>query len=432
MIRELKKYDWLDERTAAVFIEFTLFNPSTSLFCNVRNGYEVLPTGHAVTLVDVRAISLYSSSNPRFQSFYEACQIIFLIVILIFVVIEIVKCVRERRYFRQVWNWVELTLLLISIAAICVSFFKAKYTTRYVKRIQKNPYETFSSDAITRLLDVEILLLSLAVFLITLKLLRLTRFNPHIGQMYGTLKTSARPIMSFSALFFVAYVAFTQFLYLTFGAYLASFASFTKCLQVLLYAAIGKSIGNKKMHETSPALAYFYVFLFFIVMVFVLINIFVAILVLPYEDVRKEKGGPQAADAELGWLMYKTVLRKMISFPGKLLHAVKLLRKNTSKVVSRKKKSFGTFSNHVRSMWKNESPDEVEEEENALFPPLASPEHSDIEDSSDEEDYATLKDIKIQLTEISCELNSLNYAIINNKVEKPLATTRYSDKAEHL
>ena len=108
---------------------------------------------------------------------------------------------------------------------------------------------------------------------------------------------------------------------------MASFASFSKCLQVLLYAAIGKSIGNKKMHETFPALAYFYEFLFFIVMVFVLINIFVAILVLPYVDVRKEKCGPQVADAELGRLMYKTVLRKIISFPGKLLHVVKLLRK---------------------------------------------------------------------------------------------------------
>ena len=429
VVRELKTYNWVDERTSIVFIEFTLFNPSTSLFSIVRNAYEVLPTGQAVTSVDVRAISLYPASNPRFQSFYEACQLIFLVVILIFFVIEIVKSVRERGYFRQVWNWVELIALLICIAAICVSFFKEQYTARYVKRIQKNPYETFSSDAITSLVDVETLLLSLVIFLITLKLLRLTRFNPHIGQMYGTLRTSARPIMSFLVLFFVACVAFTQFLYLTFGPNLASFASFTKCLQVLLYAAIGQSVGNKKMHETFPVLAYFYVFLFFIVMVFFLINIFVAILVLPYVDVRKEKCGPQVADAELGRLMYKTVLRKMISFPVKLLHAVKLLRKNTSKIVSRKKKSSGTLSNHMRPMWKKEIPDEVEEEENALLPSLVLPEHSNIKD---EVEYASLEDIKIQLTEISSELNSLNYAIINNKVEKPLATQSYSDQAGHL
>ena len=238
--------------------------------------------------------------------------------------------------------------------------------------------------------------------------------------------------MSFLVLFFVACVAFTQFLYLTFGPYLASFASFTKCLQVLLYAVIGQSVGNKKMHETFPVLAYFYVFLFFIVMVFFLINIFVAILVLPYEDVRKEKCGPQVADAELGRLMYKTVLRKIIGFPGKLLHVVKLLRKNTSKIVSRKKKSPGTFISLMRSMWKKERPDEIEEEENALVPPLASSEHSDIEDSGDEVECASLEDIKSQLTEISSELNSLNYAIMKDKVEKPLATRSYSAQAGHL
>ena len=67
VVRELKKYDWVDERTAAVFIEFTLFNPSTRLFCDVRNAFEVLPSGKAVTSANVRAISLYPSPNHRLQ-----------------------------------------------------------------------------------------------------------------------------------------------------------------------------------------------------------------------------------------------------------------------------------------------------------------------------------------------------------------------------
>ena len=110
---------------------------------------------------------------------------------------------------------------------------------------------------------------------------------------------------------------------------------------------------------------------------------------------------------------------------------MKPLQKNSSKIVSRKKKSSGTFIGFVRSVWKKERPDEIEEEENALVPPLVSPEHSDIEDSGDEVEYASLEDIKIQLTEILSELNSLNYAIINNKVEKPLAAQSYLDQAGH-
>lgn len=443
VVRELKKYDWVDERTAAVFIEFTLFNPSTWLFCNVRNAFEVLLTGKAVSSANVRAISLYPSPNHRLRSFYEACQLFLLVVIVVFFIFEMVKWIRQRKYFRQFWNWVELLLMLISMAAIAVSFLKAKYTSKYVKRIQKNPYESFSFDIIIRLLDLETLLVSLAIFLITLKFLRIIRFNPHIGQMYCTFKTSARPVLSFSVLFFVACVAFTQFLYLKFGPYLAPFSSFTNCLQVLFYQLIGKSVGNSEMHEMNPALAYFYVFFFFIVMSFVLINVFVAILVLPYEEVRKKECGSKDSDAELGRLMYKAVLSKFIGFPARLLHVVKLSRKNKTPIFYSIKEYSGRFNSLSFPSQSKGNPDDVEVEKNVLIPPLASPEQSDIEDISDEEEYAFpeniktaspanpeqtgiedcieeneytfLEDTKIQFTEISSELRSLNNLMIEER-----------------
>ena len=114
VVQELRKYDWVDERTAAVFIEFTLFNPSTWLFCDVRNAFEVLPSGQAVTLANVRAISLYPSPNHRLQSFYEACQLFLLVVIVVFFIFEMVKWIRQRKYFRHFWNWVELLVILIA------------------------------------------------------------------------------------------------------------------------------------------------------------------------------------------------------------------------------------------------------------------------------------------------------------------------------
>ena len=443
VVQELRKYDWVDERTAAVFIEFTLFNPSTWLFCDVRNAFEVLPSGKAVTLANVRAISLYPSPNHRLQSFYEACQLFLLVVIVVFFIFEMVKWIRQRKYFRHFWNWVELLVILISITAIAVSFLKAKYTTECVKRIQKNPYESFSFDVIIKLLDLETLLLSLAMFLITLKVLRIIRFNPHIGQMYGTLETSARSILSFSVLFFVACVAFTQFLYLTFGPYLAPFSSFTNCLQVLFYQVIGKSVGNSEMHEMNPALAYFYVCFFFMVMSFILINVFVAILVLPYGEVRKKECGSKDSDAELGRLVYKTVLSKFIAFPARLLHVVKLSRKGTTPIFCQRKEYSGMFN----------SPDDVDAEKNALIPPLATPEQSDIEDINDEEEYTFrenyktaspanpkqsgiedsieekeykfLEDIKVQFTEISSELRFLHNLIIEERSVNRTSNAKY-------
>ena len=417
VIRELRAYNWVDERTAAVFIEFTLFNPSTSLFCNVRNIYEQLPTGQAVTSVDVRALSLYPSPNPNYQSFYEVCQLLFLIIIVVFFIAEIIKWFRQRRYFHKVWNWVELLLLAVSLAAIVVSFFKGKYTSLYVKEIQTNPYDTFSADFITRLMDVETLLLSLAIFIVTLKLLRLIRFNPHICQMQGTLKSSANSLLSFSVLFAVVVVAISQLGYLFFGANLANFASFPDSLRLVLKMAVGKSIDNEELHQKYPVLAYVYASFFLITMAFIVINVFVAILVIAYEDVREQTGdADDFADAELGSFMYNVLLKKIIGLSEKLVRLTRQLRNQISHNPSGKSHSRNAEHTDMASIlvqsWEEENSDDVEVEDSlpthGVTIPLASPENSDVEDTSDKEEYDILAEIKTFFIEISSELKSLS------------------------
>ena len=407
VIRELRAHNWIDERTAALFVEFTLFDPSTSLFCYVRNIYELLPTGQAVTSVEVRALSLYPSPNPNYQSFYEVCQLLFLIVIVVFFIAEIIKCFRQKRYFHQVWNWVELLLLAVSLAAVVVSFFKGKYTSLFVKEIRTNPYETFSSDFIARLMDVETLLLSLAIFIITLKLLRLIRFNPHICQMQGTLESSAKSIMSFSVMFAVVGVAFSQFGNLCFGADVADFASFSDSLRVVLSMSVGKSIDSKGLHQKNPIVAYVYGFFFLMTMTFILLNIFVAILVMAYGDIREEKGdGGSFADAELGSFMYNVLFKKIICFSDKFAHAMQ-----SEKTHIRNTKHTDVASILVPSREKGNSDDikvEASVPADSITFPLASPEYLNVEDTSDKEEDDILADIKTCFIVISSEIKSLS------------------------
>lgn len=311
VVNGLRAHSWVDERTVAVFIEFTLFDPSSSLFCNVRNVYERLATGQVVTAVDVRALSLYPLQDVNFQSFYEVCQLLFLVVIIVFSIGEIVKFFRQKVYLRQVWNWVQLILLVVSFVAMVVSILKGKHTHLYVKKIQTNPYETFSSDSIVRLLDWETFWLSAAIFVVTLKLLRLIRFNPHICQMQGTLKRSARPILSFSLVMAIAILAFTQFGFLCFGAKLVTFSSFFKALRVVLQMSVGKSINNVEVHLQYPILGPLFLFFFLVGILFILINVFVAVLVDSYGEVREEQGETGFADADLGAFMYNVLWKNI-------------------------------------------------------------------------------------------------------------------------
>ena len=334
VISDLRDYNWVDTLTAAVFIEFTLFDPTTSLFCSVRQIYEQLPTGQAVTAVDIRALTLYPSTNFHLQSFYEVCELSFLLAIVICFIVEAVKFFRQKKYFHQMWNVMELILLMVSLVAVVMSFLKSKYTSLYVESVKSNPYSTFSSDKVVRWLDRETLWFSLAIFIITLKLLRLIRFNHHICQMQGTLKRSAWPVMSFSLVFIIVVIAFTHFGFLCFGTNLELFSSIFNSLRVVMTMSVGKQIDYLDVYLINPLVGSLYLVLFLIIMIFVLINLFIAVLVDAYGEVREEQGD-NFGDAELGKFMYNVVRKATRQLPSKIKVELKLLLKKVSRKVSR-------------------------------------------------------------------------------------------------
>ena len=334
VISDLRDYNWVDTLTAAVFIEFTLFDPTTSLFCSVRQIYEQLPTGQAVTAVDIRALTLYPSTNFHLQSFYEVCELSFLLAIVICFIVEAVKFFRQKKYFHQMWNVMELILLMVSLVAVVMSFLKSKYTSLYVESVKSNPYGTFSSDNVVRWLDRETLWFSLAIFIITLKLLRLIRFNHHICQMQGTLKRSAWPVMSFSLVFIIVVIAFTHFGFLCFGTNLELFSSIFNSLRVVLTMSVGKQIDYLDVYLINPLVGSLYLVLFLIIMIFVLINLFIAVLVDAYGEVREEQGD-NFGDVELGKFMYNVVRKATRQLPSKIKVELKLLLKKVSRKVSR-------------------------------------------------------------------------------------------------
>ena len=437
VIRDLRDNNWADTLTAALFIEFTLFDPSTSLFCSVKKVYERLPTGKAVTTSDVRALTLYPSTKAHFQSFYEVCELLFLVVIVICFIIEIAKFFRQKRHFRQLWNWVELILLVVSLVAVIMSFLKGKYTSLYVNSVKSNPYDTFSSDYIVRWLDRVTIWFSLAIFIITLKLLRLIRFNHHICQMQGTLKRSAWPILSFSLVFAIAAIAFTHFGVLCFGSNLAIFSSFLNSLRVVLTLSVGKQIDYLQVYLHDRVLGSLYLFLFLNMIIFVLINVFVAVVVDAYGEVREEQGD-NFLDAELGTFMYNVVKKAIRELPEKTILVWKMILNKLSLKKSgsnrcREVKISGEADMFIESRV-NERGDEIcmqmfEPATEDIKVSLASTtfnfqydfqEHtnddsgtntaSDIKDITQEDDL--LADIKIRLIDIAAEIAAISYSVV--------------------
>lgn len=188
VVINLESNDWIDERTAAILIEFTIFQPSTFLFSVAKFLYEVYPTGKPVSQARFDTLSIYGTSDPSILSFFVACQIILLLLIGYFLLLEVVKIYRQScSYFRSFWNWTNLLQPIFAITTIAFFFFKEKYVSSFVKQVQENPFETASADYVLFWSDMEMIVLSVVVFIVTVKFLRIIRFNRHVCQMVSSL-----------------------------------------------------------------------------------------------------------------------------------------------------------------------------------------------------------------------------------------------------
>lgn len=324
VLRDLKEHEWIGESTAVVFVEFTLFNPSTSLFSFVRYTYETLPTGQAVTESDIKTLLVYPSTNVNLQSFKEVCQLLFLIFIVLCFIVEIVKFFVEKKYFRHVWNWIEVLLLLVSAVAVTMSILKARYASLYVKKVEENPYATFSPDYIVRSAEQETLWFAAATFILTLKLLHLIRFNRHICQMQGTLMRSVRSIISFFFVFAIGVTAFSYFACVAFGSQTPVFSSLYNSFKSNVLMSIGKQIDYMELYLLNSELELLFLFLHFLFLVSILVNVFVAIITDSYTDVR-EDSGHAFEDARLGGFMLAKIFKKVQQLPGEVISGIKRL-----------------------------------------------------------------------------------------------------------
>ena len=323
VIQSLEQGHWIDDKTVAVVVECTVFEPSTSLFSVVNYLYERYPTGGVITSSTVKTITVYlPQGSSSYRVFYQVCQVLLTLVILTFAVTEIVKALRgARAYLTRFWSWVEITLISFATASVAIILYKDKYTRAYVRNVRANPFDNWSADQIVFWSEIEDCLLACVMFIITVKFLRLIRFNRHIYQMRRTLKDSFAPLCSFSAVFCVVMLAFSSFGYMVFGMSLIEYSSLLNAVRSLLKMLIGgKSSYYQLKVASESSLGPIFLFVYLLTALALLLNVFVAILDESYsvsrEEPAKDMNEVDYTDIFLyAWSCAKSALYYLYSFP---------------------------------------------------------------------------------------------------------------------
>lgn len=312
VIASLESKNWLDRRTTILVVEFTVFEPSSSLFSHAKFLLEMTPpTGKPVLSTKLETLSLYESQSESFRWFFVVVQILLLVLIFFYLMAEIIKIMRLKcRYFKSFWNWMDFIQLLSAITATVLFFFKANFVSSFIKNVQANPYETTSIDYVLLWCDLELYIISIVIFVVTIKFLRLLRFNRHICQMTASMKHSFGCIATYTFVFLIDMLAFGFLGILVFGPVVREYSNLVESLRSLFQNFLGGNPVFDELERVNGIIGPLFVIVYMISMTFILVNMFVAILNDAYESVRTLSGG-KFPDYDLGIFMKSYYQRQL-------------------------------------------------------------------------------------------------------------------------
>ena len=139
----LQQLSWLDKRTRAIFIEFTLFNPNVNLFTFCTLLIEIIPSGNVITSVQFISMNLWS---PAREVAITSCVAVYIVIILVLMTEELSQIKHLGfRYFAQFWPLIDWTLFACSWTALPMYLYKLNALHNVQNEINENSIQSYVS-----------------------------------------------------------------------------------------------------------------------------------------------------------------------------------------------------------------------------------------------------------------------------------------------
>ena len=139
LLDHLASSRWIDEYTRIVLVEFNILNPNSKLFNQVILDFEYPTDGSALWSTSVNVVQLYryAGSAGVVALFSEILCAVFVFVITIMQVIKV--CRMRLRYFKEVWNVIQLAAIILFYIAVALYTMRSLWTVWVVEDLMNNP-----------------------------------------------------------------------------------------------------------------------------------------------------------------------------------------------------------------------------------------------------------------------------------------------------
>ncbi|XP_060103057.1 polycystin-2 [Heteronotia binoei] len=310
LLSVLKNNLWLDRGTRATFIDFSVYNANINLFCIVRLLAEFPPTGGLLTSWQFQPVKLIRYIST-FDFFLAACEIVFCLFILYYVVEEILEIhIHRLYYFRSLWNCLDVLIIVMSVASVGVNIYRTSTVDKLLKTLleNQNHFPNFEPLAYWQMQFSNIA--AVTMFFVWIKLFKFISFNRTMNQLSTTMSRCAKDVLGFAIMFFTIFIAYAQLAYLVFGTQVDDFSTFQDSVFTQFRILLG-DFDFTEVEEANRVLGpiYFTTFVFF--MFFILLNMFLAIISDTYSEVKSDMA-QQKSEMELSDLIKKEYTKAMV------------------------------------------------------------------------------------------------------------------------
>ncbi|XP_065681240.1 polycystin-1-like protein 2 isoform X2 [Hydra vulgaris] len=315
LLEQVKESRWIDRQTRALIIEFSLFNGNTNYFNVITMVLEFPMSGGVVSDSSIITFKLYSSTKES--------KTTMLVSLILFILIMLMITVRECRflyrtgwvYFLEFWNLVEVAIIIFSYIAVGFFFYKDYLGKLLLERLSTKKPETFINFQLASYWNLTYVnIVALIVFFVTLKFIKLLRFNRRISMLSSTLKAAWYPLSMFGIIFFIILCSFIISANIMFGAFIDGYQTYFKTVSSIISLLLGK-FNYSQFKNANPVLGPIFFLTISITFIWIVINMFISILVdafqVVHESLEHEKNDYEMVDFILehfkDWLGFKSL-----------------------------------------------------------------------------------------------------------------------------
>ncbi|XP_066273811.1 polycystin-1-like protein 2 isoform X2 [Branchiostoma lanceolatum] len=283
ILRTLRDNNWIDEKTRAVFVQLTLYNPNSNLMTTVLLSVEFSVIGAAFPTHEVLIFPPYFGFADLPISFLVS-EIFLLLLSGYLVYVEGWRMYKMSfQYFKHFWHILDSIIIAQAFGTFGV-FFYTQYVADVIYHQMDAVEEEGAWGSFVNYRKVAIwsqtytYTLGILISLTTVKLLHLLGYIINgVTFLSATMLEAAAPLSGFSVIFLISVAAFAQMVYLVVGNHLFTYSTFVGTLQEMLNWMLG-DFDYDQVTDVSPHLGPVMVFLFNISFQFFLMMVFATVL----------------------------------------------------------------------------------------------------------------------------------------------------------